>query len=300
MLDSPQISIDRELCTGCGLCVPVCLYRTLEVVEGKAVVAGTRCISCGHCLAACPTGALGLAGLDPAQARFASFSCEDRWLKPGDCDPAELYRLMASRRSCRDYTDAPLARELLEDLLKIGISAPSGCNDQPWTFTLLPTRPAVLKLGEAVLGFFGKLNKLAANPLLRGLMSLVGKPELAAYYRDHYASVVQAMALWREQGEDKLFHGATAVIVVATKPANCPAEDALLATQNILLGAHALGLASCLIGYAVSAMQHTPEIQKTLGIPRDETVRAVIALGYGRQKYQGLGQRKKPLVRYCE
>ena len=39
---------------------------------------------------------------------------------------------------------------------------------------------------------------------------------------------------------------------VATAPgASSPKEDALLASQNILLAAHAMGLGTCLIGFAV-------------------------------------------------
>ena len=51
-------------------------------------------------------------------------------------------------------------------------------------------------------------------------------------------------AEWEQNGRDLLFHGATAVIVVASKPGGSnPKEDALLATQNILLAAHSMGLA---------------------------------------------------------
>jgi len=58
-----------------------------------------------------------------------------------------------------------------------------------------------------------------------------------------------------------------AVIVVGSNRGSCPAEDALLATQNILLGAHALGLGTCLIGFAVSAMQKDVRIKDLLKIP---------------------------------
>jgi len=62
------------------------------------------------------------------------------WLPHGDFDTAGLARLMASRRSCRNYSDRPIDRAILEDLVGIGITAPSGTNCQYWTFTLLPER----------------------------------------------------------------------------------------------------------------------------------------------------------------
>jgi nitroreductase len=122
---------------------------------------------------------------------------------------------------------------------------------------------------------------------------------LDQYYRNYYPLVRKAIEEWEESGKDKLFHGAAAAIIVGSKPgATCPAEDALLATQNILLAAHSMGLGSCLIGFAVSAIKEAPEIKLSIGIPADETVYAVIALGYPDESYETVAGRKKPEMRY--
>ena len=89
-----------------------------------------------------------------------------------------LVRLMASRRSCRNYTNRPVDRDVLDDLIKIGITAPSGTNSQLWTFTVLPTRKAVVALGERCAVFFDRLNRMSENRYLRGFLKLIGKPEL--------------------------------------------------------------------------------------------------------------------------
>ena len=81
---------------------------------------------------------------------------------------------------------------------------------------------------------------------------------------------------------------------------NWPAEDALLATQNILLAAHAMGLGTCLIGFAVSAMQKDSRIKDLLKIPREENVHAVIALGHPAVTYLRLAGRKKAVSRFVE
>jgi NAD-dependent dihydropyrimidine dehydrogenase PreA subunit len=54
------IEIDRELCTGCGLCTTACDEGALELDdEGKAVlVREIFCDGMGMCLNVCPTGAL--------------------------------------------------------------------------------------------------------------------------------------------------------------------------------------------------------------------------------------------------
>jgi nitroreductase len=106
---------------------------------------------------------------------------------------------------------------------------------------------------------------------------------------------------WEVSGKDRLFHGATAAIIVGSKPgASCPTEDALLATQNILLAAHSMGLGSCLIGFAVSALKESPAIKSSIGIPDDETVYSVIALGYPDESYEAVAGRKKAETRYFE
>jgi nitroreductase len=74
----------------------------------------------------------------------------------------------------------------------------------------------------------------------------------------------------------------------------------MLATQNILLAAHSMGLGSCLIGFAVEAMRNDPTIKPFIKITDKETVYAVIALGYPDEEYQGLTGRKKVVMRYFE
>jgi nitroreductase/NAD-dependent dihydropyrimidine dehydrogenase PreA subunit len=293
--------IDRERCIGCGECVRVCPSQTLEMQDGKAVVTGLRSLACGHCVAVCPVEAVRVEALDPTSFRFHTFACRTDWMPYGAFDAGELVRLMASRRSCRNFTGQPVSSPALEDLVKIGSMAPSGTNSQAWAFTILASRAAVMKLGNAVGAFFKRLNRMAENPLLRHGLRIIGRPELTGYYRDYYQSVAEGLADWEERGRDRLFHGAPAAIIVGSIPgASCPAEDALLATQNILLGAHALGLGTCLIGFAASAMQKDRRIKDLLKIPRDENVHVVIAVGHPAVAYQRLTGRKKALSRFVE
>ena len=70
---------------------------------------------------------------------------------------------------------------------------------------------------------------------------MIGKGELDTYHREYYPLVKKVLEEWEVSGKDRLFHGATAAIIVGSKPGgSCPAEDALFATQNILLAAHGI------------------------------------------------------------
>jgi nitroreductase len=234
-------------------------------------------------------------------SRYKTFTAEKQWLPPGNYNTSLLVQIMASRRSCRHFTERPVERPVLEDLMKIGITAPSGTNCQLWTFTVLPDRKAVKSLAGHVSSFYERLNTTAEKTLLRSFLKLIGKGELDAYYRGYYRMVKEALEEWHETGKDRLFHGSTAAIIVGSRPgASCPAEDALLATQNILLAAHSMGLCSCLIGFAVVAMKRNHSIQWAVGIPAEEEVHAVIALGYSDEVYERIAGRKKVIPRYFE
>jgi nitroreductase/NAD-dependent dihydropyrimidine dehydrogenase PreA subunit len=300
-MEENRIEIDRDLCNGCGLCVTVCPTGTISLREGKAVVSGGESISCGHCEAVCPQEAIRVTAIDEEMSRYKTFTTEKQWLPPGKYSTAVLARLMASRRSCRCFTGQSVDRAMLEDLVKIGITAPSGTNSQSWTFTILPTRKAVASFAEHIASFFGRLNTTAEKTMLRLFLKLIGKGELNAYYHGYYRKVKEALEEWYGSGKDRLFHGSTAAILVGSKPeASCPAEDALLATQNILLAAHSMGLGSCLIGFAVAAMKKDPSIRQSIGIPSEEEIHAVIALGYPDEFYQRVAGRKKVTLRYFE
>jgi nitroreductase len=158
-----------------------------------------------------------------------------------------------------------------------------------------------MALGNGMRSFYVKLNAMAKNRLLRLFMKLIGKPELDTYYREYYESVREGLEEFERTGVDRMFYGAPTVIVVGCKAhATLPKEDALLASQNILLAAHSMGLGSCLIGMAVEPMKRDPKLQNAIGVPHDEKVYTVIALGYPAENYQMQAGRKKAVVRYFE
>ncbi len=54
------------------------------------------------------------------------------------------YELASGRRSVRFFSDAPVSREVIEHLIKIAGTAPSGANLQPWYFVAIDD-PAIKK-----------------------------------------------------------------------------------------------------------------------------------------------------------
>jgi ferredoxin len=170
--------IDQEKCIGCELCVKVCPSETISMQEGKANVTGDRSLQCGHCVAVCPVDAVRVDAIDKKSLSFNSFDLENDWLPHGESDTARLVQLMASRRSCRNYTGQTVDRSVLEDLVKIGTTAPSGTNSQHWTFTIFPDRGAVIEFAQRIGAFFRNLNRMAEKRLMRKALKMIGKPAL--------------------------------------------------------------------------------------------------------------------------
>lgn len=60
----------------------------------------------------------------------------------------ELLEGIYTRRSVREYTDEPVSREDLMEILKAGSWAPSGLNNQPWRFVVVRDRTKLLELAK--------------------------------------------------------------------------------------------------------------------------------------------------------
>ncbi len=60
----------------------------------------------------------------------------------------ELYEGLITRRSIRKYTSEQVSRELLEELVKAGMYAPSAVNCQPWHYIIIDDQDLFEKIME--------------------------------------------------------------------------------------------------------------------------------------------------------
>ena len=184
-------------------------------------------------------------------------------------DPAHAVSfadLAAGRRSIRRYSRLPVARELVDSLLETAVTAPSAHNRQPWRFLVIETQAAKENLARSM------------GERLRADRSRDGDPADAID-----ADVARSYAR---------LTGAPVVILVCMTMADmdCYADEkrsqaehlmaaqaTAMATQNLLLAAHAAGLGACWM----CAPLFCPEtVSATLALPSDWEPQAIVTLGY--------------------
>jgi len=58
----PQIEVNQDICSGCGVCVAVCSYDAVKLEKSEdglvSVIDDLKCKRCGLCASACPAGAI--------------------------------------------------------------------------------------------------------------------------------------------------------------------------------------------------------------------------------------------------
>ena len=254
------VVLNREKCIGCGACVLDC-PRALFYVEGeKARVREGFCIGCGHCVAVCPADAVRLPG--GAEEEIRPYDPETF-----DIPVGRLLNFMMFRRSVRRFQPRPVEEEKLALLLEAARYSPTGGNRQMNRYILLGR--AQEEITELTLRtLYQAAARAEEDPALKDML----------YYRDKFT---QMYAAWKERGEDPLFYRAPLVLLtVARSPGGSGRLDAGLASANVELMAHALGLGACYVGFFTMAAALEPALYQRLGVRGQEEVVSVLAMGY--------------------
>ncbi len=272
----PLFTIDQDRCAGDGLCVRACPASLVRQdtpggfpvpLPGRAA----HCIRCGHCVAACPTGAFRHALLPPEafepirRANLPSF--------------AAVTHLLQSRRSCRNYAPAPLDREELTGLFTAVAHAPTGHNARPVKFVVVEGQERMAEVLNGVVEWMRA--EVAAETTMAATL--------------HLAGAIRAVG----KGRDVVLRGAPHVVVAyAPREGILPVLDAAIATSWLEIAAHAKGLGACWCGYLVFALAVHPPLSSLLGIPEDHQGYAALLLGRPSQRPVSIPPGEELAVRY--
>ncbi len=264
-------AIDRDLCLRDGICVAECPSYLIEMTDDEAYPTPTAhaeldCIDCGHCVAVCPTGALSHRNLAPAE-------CEE--VRPDIFpDANQVEHLLRTRRSIRTFSEQPVPQGILTRLLDMASYAPSAGNTQPVEWLVIYDSAVVRRLGN-----------LALDWLYQQAVS-----------GDWPRSYLRVFAFAQERQFDVVCRNAPHLIIAHVLPGQ--ESNASIALTYLELAAHGLGLGACWCGFVSAAIEGSPPIRETTGLPADRVVGGTLLIGYPRYVYERVPSRKTPCVQW--
>ena len=153
-----------------------------------------------------------------------------------------FFELINKRQSCRDFNDLPLSKEIVLDIAKAGMLAPSACNMQPWKIHIVTSED--------------KVKEVASCLQDRGMNKFTDKAKAFIVVSEKDLSKSERIGV-RFSKYHFVKYDIGEYIAYAT------------------LRAESLGVSSCVIGWI-----DREKLKKVVGIPDEDISHVVIALGY--------------------
>jgi nitroreductase len=184
----------------------------------------------------------------------------------------DLLKIIKTRRSIRRYQEKSVPDELLEKIIEAGRWSPSGDNGQPWRFIIVRNPETKKALGKIAAEGSGR--RFTAE-YFTGRMQ-----ERFKGLKDPDKKEKAFKKLTSGEVSSFLTNAPVIIIVCAKLDVWDVPYDSAMATQNMVLMAHALGLGSCVVVAPVSDMRDDIKVMKLLKIPHGYKVIAPLAIGY--------------------
>jgi nitroreductase len=186
--------------------------------------------------------------------------------------------LMRRRRSVRHFSDEPVPWELVENALRTAGTAPSGANQQPWTFVVVSDAELKARIREGAEREERLLYEERASAEYLGAIDPIGTDWTKPHITDApYVIVVFEQAHGRHEDGSKRKHYYVR-------------ESVGIAVGFLLASLHAAGLAT---------LTHSPApmgfLKEILGRPENERPFILIPVGYPADDAEVPDLQKKPL-----
>ena len=159
------------------------------------------------------------------------------------------------RRSVRDYTPQTIDQAVIRALLDAAVHAPTAMHEEPWSFAVVQDKNVLDRLSESAKKLVHNEAQGSDTDRAKHTLHVVDKPDFHVFY-----------------------NAGTLIVIYSKLSGSFVVADCWLAAENLLLAACAQGLGTCVIGFAVSAL-NTPEWKSELKIPAEMTAIAPMIVG---------------------
>ncbi|WP_286885686.1 nitroreductase family protein [Aneurinibacillus sp. UBA3580] len=193
-------------------------------------------------------------------------------------DYEQFKAVMLGRRSVRKFEDKAVQIEQIREIIDCARHAPSDTNAQAWEFIAIMNKEKIEKLSAMV---WEELRTIAEEAKQRGMhkearMLLRSFGPYAASFADAPVLIVCLATSYTSKFREKIF--APLGLIEDSVYEEEGIKSSCLASQNLMLAAHAAGLATCPMTAPVFFAKH--RFKEYLNIADYKQITMVIALGY--------------------
>lgn len=181
--------------------------------------------------------------------------------------------VVVKRRSVRRYTEQPVPRELLLELVDTATQAPSNFNRQPWRFIVLDSPEWV----SAVVDILHRgCQKVEAEDADGGMYNMVDHIRSWLYPLEGSAAIILCFYKPSPERIDEQIANALSTDDISLYNPNLITLG--MAIQNLLLAATAKGLGACMHSGPLPFLRGP--LNKALGLPAKLQLAGMVSLGW--------------------
>jgi len=269
-----MLTIDQTKCKQDGLCAADCPTAVIHLKDQESypefVPGGEQlCLRCGHCVAACPHGALShvevpLSACPPLHKELA-------------IRHEQAVQFLRSRRSIRRFQKKTVEKKVLQELIEIARYAPTGSNTQLVNWIVFDDREKIHRIAEETVNWMRLVLEKDPQPASLPYMPMI-------------------VAAWDMKMDVVLRNAPALVVACAPRKDSNGMVNLTLALSYLELAAPGLGLGTCWAGLLQGALLSHQPVRDLVGIPEDHPHHYPMMVGFPKVQYYRLPERRQPRI----
>ena len=186
--------------------------------------------------------------------------------------PMSALDVIYKRRAIRDYLPQKVNQDTINALLNAAIHAPTAMHEEPWAFAIIQDQDILNRLSDSTITMVRNSASGSNDTQSKHMLDLVNKPGFHVFY-----------------------NASTLIVIYSKFQGQFVTADCWLAAENLMLAACARQLGTCVIGFAVQAL-NSNEWKAELGIPHDMTAIAPIIVGVPKETLQPTSRKQPDII----
>jgi nitroreductase len=189
-----------------------------------------------------------------------------------ECEMADYFELLKTRRSIRDFEDKNVPLDVIGDIIRESCLAPSSGNQQPWRFIIINDRSLIKRLSDE------------------------SKRNLVSYMeRNPDAPVKKYENALRNIYFNVFYNAPCLIYILGLKAIGSAQIDCALAASYLMFSAAARRLGTCWV--ALGKHIQDPRLLEEIGMPEDCKIVAPIIVGYPKNIPDVPGRMEPQMIR---